>query len=139
MLSMLACRLRLLVLFPRGAIYHQSDHQKLQCSLVNCLRWSAVKIVKRISYKYYNQIWVRLGLQDVSSFEHFHLGHFLTRTAMLFLKQLVLRNDDSKEITLLSLQNNSDLNIFKDFLKAQCQTLDIFIKMLNAKKNIMTL
>ena len=46
---MLACVY--LFLFPHGAINaaaEQSDHpqeeEELQCSLVNCLRWSAVKI-----------------------------------------------------------------------------------------------
>ena len=51
---MLACVY--LLFFPRGAINaeaEQSDHQqeeekKLQCSLVNCLRWSAVKTKNRL-------------------------------------------------------------------------------------------
>jgi len=47
-----------LFLFPREAInaeteqsdHHQKEEKKLQCSLVNCLRWSAVKTFRVAKY-----------------------------------------------------------------------------------------
>ena len=121
-----------MVAFRVATAWEWVKRQRLVSSTLNKISpFCKTKIVKRINSKYYNHIWVGLDLQDVSSFEHFHHGHFLTRTAMLFLKQLVLHqrwSEDDKVFALItSVINVAEmleplfiLKFFVGFLTSTC-------------------